>query len=61
MRKEIFQKFQFINALLWYSIVKAYIEFSLELFVLFIVGLVISGIVVVYLLKKWLTSFWPDF
>lgn len=48
-------------ALLWYSIVKAFTEFSTELFIVFLIGLISSGVIVTYLLKKWLTKYRSEF
>ena len=68
MRKEV-DKLKFLEliflfsgsfALLWYSIVKAYIEFPIKIFLIFLVGLTLSAILVSYLLKRLLTSYLPD-
>ncbi len=44
-------------ALLWYSIIKAKIEFPLKYFLTFTAGLLFSLIIVSYLLKKLLTTY----
>ncbi len=48
-------------AMLWFSIIKAYKEFTSIEFIVFLVGLFITVGFVVYILKKELTTFWSKY